>query len=61
METVKVDWNYDGAVLSPTLIDSPEMDEMVVGRYEIPDDASTIRVKITDRLSESWEGEIEYG
>lgn len=61
VETIKVDWNYDGAVLSPELIDAPDKDELVTGRYPIPADASTIRVKITDLLSESWEGEIENG
>ena len=61
VETIKVDWNYDGAVLSPELIDAPDKNELVSGRYPIPDDASTIRVKITDLLSESWEGEIEHG
>ena len=59
VETVKIDWNYDGAVLSPTIIDAPSRDELVRGRYPIPKDASTVRVKITDLLSESWEGEIE--
>ncbi len=61
VETIKVDWNYDGAVLSPELIDAPDKNDLVSGRYPIPDDASTIRVKITDLLSESWEGEIENG
>jgi len=61
VETIKVDWNYDGAVLSPELIDAPEKDALVSGRYPIPADASTIRVKITDLLSESWEGEIDNG
>ena len=59
VETVKIDWNYDGAVLSPTIIDAPDKDELVNARYLIPEDASTIRVKITDVLSESWEGEID--
>ena len=59
VESVKVDWNYDGAVLTPAIIDAPEKDELVTGRYPVPADASTIRVKITDLLSESWEGDIE--
>ena len=59
VETIKVDWNYDGAVLTPAIVDAPEGEELVAGRYLIPADASTIRVKITDLLSESWEGEIE--
>lgn len=59
VESVKVDWNYDGAVLTPAIVDAPDKDELVAGEYAIPKDASTIRVKITDLLSESWEGEIE--
>ena len=59
VETIKVDWNYDGAVLTPAIVDAPEGEDLVTGRYLIPADASTIRVKITDLLSESWEGEIE--
>jgi DNA modification methylase len=60
-ETVKIDWNYDGAVLSPIVIDNPEDGELVKGRYAIPKDAGTIRVKITDLLSESWEASIANG
>jgi adenine-specific DNA-methyltransferase len=59
VESVKVDWNYDGAVLTPAIVDAPEKDELVTGSYPIPAQASTIRVKITDLLSESWEGDIE--
>lgn len=61
VESVKIDWNYDGAVLTPAIVDSLEQDRLVVGRYRIPTDAATIRVKITDLLSESWEGEIKNG
>lgn len=61
VESIKVDFNYDGAVLTPSIVDLPDKKEMVVGAYKIPKDASTIRVKITDLLSESWEGEIENG
>lgn len=61
VESVKVDWNYDGAVLTPAIVDAPDKDGLVTGRYPIPSDAATIRVKITDLLSESWEGEITNG
>ena len=54
-ESVKIDFNYDGAVLSPSIIDSPEKDALVEGTYPIPSAAGTIRVKITDLLSESLE------
>ena len=61
VESIKVDWNYDGAVLTPAIVDAPEKDGLVAGRYPVPADAATIRVKITDLLSESWEGDIENG
>ncbi len=59
VESVMVDWNYDGAVLEPTVVDIPEGDELVKGKYKIPEDVGTIRVKITDLLSESFEVEVQ--
>ena len=55
VESVKIDFNYDGAVLSPAVCDLPEEDKLVKGTYPFPEDAGTIRVKITDLLSESLE------
>lgn len=59
VDSVMVDWNYDGAILQPTVLDVPDKERLVLGRYKVPADAGTIRVKITDLLSESWEGEID--
>jgi|GEM_PF-85078 len=61
VESVLIDWNFDGAVLQPTVVDIPGKDELVIGQYKVPDDAGTIRVKITDLLSESWEGSVSNG
>ena len=61
VESVMVDWNYDGAVLEPKTVDIPGKNELVQGRYPVPDDAGTIRVKITDLLSESLELEVPNG
>ncbi|MEO6565806.1 MAG: site-specific DNA-methyltransferase, partial [Casimicrobiaceae bacterium] len=61
VESVMIDWNYDGAVLTPTTVDIPEKNEMVSGSYPIPKDAGTIRIKITDLLSESLEIEVANG
>jgi adenine-specific DNA-methyltransferase len=61
VETVLIDWNYDGAVLQPAVVDIPGKNEMVKGTYKVPQDAGTIRVKITDLLSESWEGSVAHG
>jgi adenine-specific DNA-methyltransferase len=60
-ESVLIDWNYDGAVLQPAVVDIPGKDDFVKGVYKVPDDAGTIRVKITDLLSESWEGSVGNG
>ena len=55
VDSIKIDFNYDGAVFSPTVIDIPEGSDIVKGSYRIPADAGTIKVKITDLLSESCE------
>ena len=59
VESVMVDFNYDGAVLSPSVIDVPDKNELVKGVYSIPENAGKIKVKITDLLSESLELELE--
>lgn len=59
VESVLVDWNYDGAVLEPAVIDIPEKSGLVAGVYDVPTDAGRIKVKITDVLSESLEVEVE--
>ncbi len=61
VESVLIDWNYDGAVLQPAVLDIPGKDDLVKGTYKVPNDAGTIRVKITDLLSESWEGSVGNG
>lgn len=58
VESVMVDWNFDGAVMEPAVIDIPGKNELVAGTYDIPEDAGTIKVKITDVLSESLEVEV---
>ena len=58
VDSVMIDWNYDGAVMQPSTIDIPEKNELVKGVYAIPEDAGTIKVKITDLLSESLEVEV---
>lgn len=55
VDSIKIDFNFDGAVFSPSVIDIPEGKDLVKGSYKIPADAGTIKVKITDLLSESCE------
>lgn len=59
VESIMIDWNYDGVVMQPTVTDVPDKKGIVSGIYDIPEDAGTIRVKITDLLSESLEMEVE--
>lgn len=59
VESIMIDWNYDGVVMQPTTIDIPNKNELVVGIYDIPEDAGKIKVKITDVLSESLEMEVQ--
>ena len=59
VDSIVIDWNYDGAVMQPAVTDMPGKNEIVAGVYDIPEDAGTIRVKITDLLSESLEVEVK--
>lgn len=58
VESVFIDWNYDGETMRPTVCDIPGKDEYVAGVYEIPATATRIKIKITDLLSESLEVEV---
>ena len=58
VESIMIDWNYDGVVMQPALTDVPGKNDMVSGVYDIPKDVGTIKVKITDLLSESLEVEV---
>lgn len=58
VESIMIDWNYDGVVMQPMVTDVPDKKEFVAGIYNIPEDSRTIKVKITDLLSESLEVEV---
>lgn len=58
VESVFIDWNYDGETMRPEICDIPGKDELVSGTYDIPTNVGKIKVKITDLLSESLEVEV---
>ena len=58
VDSIMIDWNYDGVVMQPSVMDIPEKNELVSGIYDIPASTGTIKVKITDLLSESLEKEV---
>ncbi len=59
VESVIIDYNYDGESLKPQIIDVPDKKDFVQGVYEIPASATRIKIKITDLLSESLEVEVK--
>ena len=58
VESVMIDFNFDGAIMQPSITDVPDKKSIVAGVYDIPENAGTIRIKITDVLSESLEVEV---
>jgi DNA modification methylase len=58
VESIMIDWNYDGVVMQPLVTDIPDKNTLISGIYKIPEDVGTIKVKITDLLSESLEVEV---
>lgn len=59
VDSIMIDFNFDGVVMEPTLTDVPDKISTVTGIYDIPADAGVIKVKITDVLSESLEIEVK--
>lgn len=58
VDSILVDYNYDGQTLNPQILDVPSKKELVKGIYDIPKNHGRIKVKITDLLSESYEVEV---
>lgn len=58
VESIFIDWNYDGETMRPAIYDIPDKDNIVAGVYDIPENAGKIKIKITDLLSESLELEV---
>ncbi len=59
VDSILIDWHYDGVTFSPETTDVPDAKSMVMGSYAMPKDASRIHIKITDLISESWEGTFD--
>ena len=58
VDSIMIDWNFDGVVMQPSVMDIPDKKSLVKGVYDVPEDAGIIKVKITDLLSESLEMEV---
>ena len=59
VESIMIDWDFDGQALRPTVIDVPDKKEFVKGKYSVPEQHGKIKIKITDLLSESLEIEVD--
>ena len=55
VDSIMIDFNFDGVEMQPAVIDVPEKEGFVKGEYDIPKDAGRIKVKITDLISEPCE------
>jgi len=61
VDSVVIDWNYDGAAIEPSVVDIPDANGFVSGIYKVPADAGTIKIRIIDLLSEAYEEVIRHG
>lgn len=59
VDSVMIDFNYNGNVFSPSVVDVPGDDHVVSGEYLIPANAGNIKIRITDLLSETFEEVID--
>ena len=59
VDSIMIDYNYNGETLNPQIIDIPDKNELVKGKYDIPTSHGRIKIKITDLLSESLEIEVK--
>ena len=58
-DSVMIDFDYDGKLFKPTLVDMPDKGDFVKGNYPIPDATNRIKVKITDIFAKSLEMEMK--
>ena len=58
VDSIMIDWNYDGNILKPEFLDIPNKNDFVKGKYKLPLQHGKIKIKITDLLSESLEIEV---
>ncbi|SMC17660.1 hypothetical protein [Mycoplasmopsis agassizii] len=59
VDSVLIDYDYDGKILKPQIVDIPNKNQKVIGSYRIPINHGKIKIKITDLLSESLEMDVE--
>ena len=55
VDSVLIDWDYNGDLLEPDIVDVPKDNNLVKGKYEVPENHGELRVKVTDLLSETLE------
>jgi DNA modification methylase len=59
VDAIFVDFDHDGMLLRPTLLDVPHSRERVRGTYELPSGSGRIAVCIVDLLGEAWTGVLD--
>lgn len=61
VDAIYVDFDHDGAVLRPAVVDVPRGGERVRGVYPLPGDRGRVAVRIVDVLGGAWTGELAAG
>lgn len=59
VDSIFIDWNYNGVTFCPEIKDIPDIKSLVQGTYLIPPKATLIYIKITDLINESWENTLD--
>jgi DNA modification methylase len=61
VDAIYVDFDHDGVVVRPALIDVPRRGERVRGVYELPVRFGCVAVRIVDLLGDAWTGVLARG
>lgn len=59
VDSIIIDWNYDGRIMHPSLLDYTDKKEFVNGSYRIPENAQCINLRVTDITLNAYECVID--
>lgn len=59
VDSIVIDWNYDGKIMRPSFLDYTDKKEFVKGSYHIPENAQCINLRVTDIVLNTYERVID--
>ena len=54
VDAIVIDFDHDGAVVRPDVIDAPPARTLVRGRYRLPERVGAVAVRVVDLLGRAW-------